>query len=157
MTATANILCTYDKSGKKICQNRMLLKLSSYYFSIDVQALTSCHLWWAGRRLPDMARKMFVPRAIHPVLNRYVGANFAVSKSLPFPIPLLINKSGKECNDMSTGYKIHERLDYHGLWRQHRNLGKRGTGFAKISIRHLLFMRLHSQLLSKTSRPDLTP
>lgn len=102
------------------------------------------------------------------VPNRYVGANFAVSKSLPFPIPLLINKSGKECNDMSTGYKIHERLDYHGLWRsshlqglntwpQYRNLGKRGTGFAKISIRHLLLMRLHFQILSKTSRPDLTP
>lgn len=32
-----------------------------------------------------------------------IGANFAVSKSLPFPIPLFINKSGRECNDMSTG------------------------------------------------------
>lgn len=76
-----------------------------------------------------MARKMFVPRSILisdrlrlmacrsplAVPNRYVGENLPLVSA--YSIPLFINKSGRECNDMSTGCKIHERLNRHRFWR----------------------------------------
>lgn len=107
-----------------------------------------------------MARKMFVPRSILisdrlrcrsplAVPNRYVGANLPLLSA--YPLPLFINKSRRECNDMSIGCKVHERLNRHGFgevrtkqglstWRQYRNLGKRGTGLPTILIRCLFSM-----------------
>lgn len=65
------------------------------------------------------------------VPNRYVGADLPLVSAYPaFHQPV--------SDDMSSGCKIHERLNRHGFWqsshlqglstwRQYRNLGKRGT------------------------------
>lgn len=96
---TAKTLCTYDKSGssgKKENSSESKAVEPAIILLFDRRSSTNELPFMAGMEeiarygAEDVCSSRDSPPLAVP--NRPVGANLAVSKSLPFPIPLLINK-----------------------------------------------------------------